>query len=252
MKNAQLDIFGEPDSGLRATVLAVHRKLCETYHCPVPYFHGLDPLSELVSSLLSHRTTNRVSGRAFRNLRDRFGGDEKGWVALIEAPLAEVESLIRDVTWPDQKARSLQRVLAEIRSRQGGSLALDWMAREPVERSRAWMESIPGVGPKTSAAVLSFSSLHLKALPVDSHHHRVASRLGWVPMKASLVSAHRTLEALLPEEWDAQQVYDHHEVMMFHGQKCCYFQSPECGRCPVLSACPHGQARLARDERKIA
>ena len=39
-------------------MLLVHERLCAAYGCPIPYFHDLDPLSELVSSLLSHRTRN--------------------------------------------------------------------------------------------------------------------------------------------------------------------------------------------------
>ena len=30
-------------------VLEVQKKLCAVYGCPIPYFHELDPLSELVS-----------------------------------------------------------------------------------------------------------------------------------------------------------------------------------------------------------
>jgi hypothetical protein len=56
----------------RARVLEVHRRLCAEYGCPIGYFHDLDPLSELVSSLLSHRTKNKDSGRAFRQLRAAF------------------------------------------------------------------------------------------------------------------------------------------------------------------------------------
>ena len=52
--------------------LAIHRRLCGVYHCPIPYFHDLDPVSELISSLLSHRTRNADSGRAFKALRARF------------------------------------------------------------------------------------------------------------------------------------------------------------------------------------
>ena len=96
--------------------------------------------------------------------------------------------------------------------------------------ARAWLEAITGIGPKTSAAVLSFSSLHRRALPVDSHHHRVAIRLGLIPASLAVGPSHRVLEAMLPEEWDAQQVYDNHEILMLHGQKVCHFRSPQCSR----------------------
>jgi hypothetical protein len=44
----------------RAFLVEVHQRLCAEYNCPIEYFHNLDPLSELVSSLLSHRTAPRT------------------------------------------------------------------------------------------------------------------------------------------------------------------------------------------------
>ena len=45
---------------------------------------------------------------------------------------------------------------------------------------------------------------------------------------------------LLPADWTAQQVYDHHEVLMLHGQRVCHFRSPACARCVLLDLCPEG------------
>ncbi|MCX6046975.1 MAG: Fe-S cluster assembly protein HesB, partial [Chloroflexi bacterium] len=56
--------------------------------------------------------------------------------------------------------------------------------------------------------------------------------------------AHALLEAQLPKDWTAQQVYDNHEVLMLHGQRCCYFRNPACERCAVLDLCPTGQAKV--------
>jgi endonuclease III len=80
---------------------------------------------------------------------------------------------------------------------------------------------------------------------VDSRHHRVAVRLGLISETLAVGPAHAVLQAQLPVDWSAQAVYDNHEVMMLHGQRCCYFRSPECGRCPVLELCPFGQAGVA-------
>ena len=224
-------------------LLEVHRRLCAVYECPIPYFHHLDPLSELVSSLLSHRTKNADSGRAFKALRAEFGDD---WAAVRDAPVARVQALISAVTWPEQKAPRIQAVLREIGHRRGGDLSLDFLAGMTPADARAWLEALPGVGPKTSAAVLSFSSLRMRALPVDSHHHRVAARLGIISERLPVGASHAVLEAMLPAEWDAQQVYDHHEVLMLHGQRCCYFAAPACERCAVLELCPTGQTRRKR------
>jgi endonuclease-3 len=89
-----------------------------------------------------------------------------------------------------------------------------------------------------------FSNLRLPAMPVDSHHHRVAQRLGLIGPKVGEGPAHALLAALLPPDWTAQQVYDHHEALMYHGQKCCYFYNPACARCVMLDVCPVGQANV--------
>lgn len=229
-----------PSAETRAFLVEVHGRLCRTYHCPIPYFHELDPLDELVSSLLSHRTKNADSARAYRNLRAGFAD----WEAVRDAPVQQVEEALSPCTWPEAKAPALQRTLREITARQG-RLTLDHLADLPVPEARAWLEAITGIGPKTSAAVLSFSSLHRRALPVDSHHHRVAIRLGLIPASLAVGPSHRVLEAMLPEEWDAQQVYDNHEILMLHGQKVCHFRSPQCSRCTLLDLCPTGQERPA-------
>ena len=225
---------------LRRKALALHERLCREYGCPIAYFQDLDPLDELVSSLLNHRTRNRDAKRAFEALRDRFDG----WEAVRDAPVAEVERAIAGVTWPEAKAPRLQSILKEIAVRRGG-LDLGFLAEMPVEEARAWLEDITGIGPKTSAAVLSFSTLRRAALPVDSHHHRVAVRCGLIPAKMAVGPSHAALAALLPEDWDAQAVYDHHEAMMLHGQRCCHHRRPDCERCVVLELCPEGQRRMA-------
>jgi endonuclease-3 len=157
--------------------------------------------------------------------------------------VVEVERAIASCTWADQKAPRLQQVLRLVGERLDGNWYLDFLGEMPVPEARAWLESLPGVGPKTSAAVLSFSRLRGRALAVDSHHHRVAVRLGIIPETIAVGPAHAILEAFLPENWTAQQVYDHHEVMMLHGQKCCYYRHPECDRCPLLTECPTGKTR---------
>ena len=50
-----------PAEDLKAKALDIHHRLCGVFGCPIPYFHALDPVIELVSSLLSHRTRNADS-----------------------------------------------------------------------------------------------------------------------------------------------------------------------------------------------
>lgn len=222
-------------------VLQVHHRLSAVYGTQIKYFHDLNPLSELVSALLSHRTKNSNSAKAFANLIDMFGS----WENVRDAPTDAVQVAIRPCTWPEQKAPRLQEVLRRVSERHG-SLSLDFLAGMEVPIARQWLEELPGVGPKTSAAVMSFSNLRAKALPVDSHHFRVAVRLDIIDVKIGEAKAHRVLEDLLPPDFNAQDVYDNHQVMMRHGQKICFHHHPDCKSCVLLDICPTGKAILKK------
>ena len=171
------------------------------------------------------------------NLKRRF----RRWEQVRDAPTKEVEAAISAATWPEQKAPRIQGALRAI-SERCGALSLEFLSEMEPREAQDWLESINGVGPKTSAAVLLFSRLRMPALPVDSHHHRVAQRLGFIPKSVGPGPAHARLRALLPGDWDAQTLYDHHEALMYHGQRCCFYRRPACGRCPVLPLCPFGMS----------
>lgn len=221
------------DPAVADKALAIHARLCPVYGCPIPYFHSLDPVSELVSSLLSHRTRNAESGRAFKALRARF----PDWESVIDAEVPEIQAAIAGVTWPELKAPRIREVLIAVRER-CGSLDLAFLGDLDVAAARAWLETIPGIGPKTSAAVLSFSTLRMPALPVDSHHHRVAQRLGLIGPRVDVGPSHAILRAQLPADWSAQALYDNHEILMLHGQQVCHHRRPACGRCVLVDLCP--------------
>ena len=78
--------------------------------------------------------------------------------------------------------------------------------------------------------------------PYPSTAITIAWPNGWPNMRPG--PAHVVLEAQLPPDWSAQQVYDNHEVLMLHGQRCCFFRNPACSCCPVLDLCPYGQRLL--------
>ena len=198
-----------------------------------------DPLSQLVSSLLSQRTTNKNKSIAFKTLKEAL----PTWEQVRDASVTEIERLIHVCTYAEQKAPRLKALLAEIEARTGG-LSLDFLQGMTEPEGKAWLMQLHGVGPKTASAVLSFSALRMKSLPVDVHHYRVAKRLELIGPAVGEAKAHDDLAALLPEDWTPQDYYDHHEVMMFHGQRCCFIKHPKCGECVLLDLCPTGQARL--------
>ena len=91
-------------------------------------------------------------------------------------------------------------------------------------------------------------SFGLPALPVDTHVHRVAQRLGLVPERATAEQAHDILEAML----EPDLVFPFHIMLIKHGRRLCGAQRPRCEDCPLLEGCPVGQAFTKAARRKIA
>jgi endonuclease-3 len=198
-----------------------------------------DPLSQFIYSLLSSRTKTETTYAVVRQLRARFGT----WENLRDASIAEIEDAIRDVTFPEQKALQLKASLVGITERYG-SLTLDFLARYRTEKIRAWLEQFPGVGPKTSAAVVNFSTLRRRAMCVDSHHLRVTQRLGLTP-RADAATTEERLMRMVPETWTAEMLDEHHQLIKQLGQAICTFSEPKCKLCPLLKICPYGQKQDA-------
>ncbi|MSQ30196.1 MAG: endonuclease III [Dehalococcoidia bacterium] len=186
------------------------------------------PVFELVLTLLSQHTSDRNSGQAMHRLIERF----PTWDAILAAPLHEVEEAIRPGGLAPTKSKRLQALLAEVRARRP-AWDLDFLRTLPLPEAKAWLTSLPGVGPKTAACVLLFA-LERPALPVDTHVERVAKRLGLVPPKMPPGRAHEALEAVLrPDE-----VYAFHVDLIQHGRRTCHARGPRCAECPLEARCP--------------
>ncbi len=96
-----------------------------------------------------------------------------------------------------------------------------------------YLLSLPGVGPKTAAIVLCFA-MGRPVLPVDTHVHRVAVRLGLIGGTTSPEKAHDALGAQVPDEL----VYRFHKALVRHGKLTCRARRPLCARCALRDICP--------------
>jgi endonuclease-3 len=200
---------------------------------PQPHEGRADPLSQLINSMISARTLDRVSWNAFVRLRAAF----EDWAAIAEASPKRIEAAIADVTFAEQKARQLPTLIRVIQIRAGG-LDLDFLAGLSVEDAMEWLQSLPGVGVKSAAVTLNFSALHGRALVVDTHVHRVAKRLGLVGRSGDPAQAYETLMAMVPAAWTAEDLFELHWLIKGLGQKICTDAAPRCGMCPLKAMCP--------------
>ncbi|NLE22364.1 MAG: endonuclease III [Actinobacteria bacterium] len=189
------------------------------------------PVDELVFTVLSQNTADVNTERTFASLKARF----PDWSAARDAPVEEIEEAIALGGLAHTKAPRIKRILEAISERTGEPDLgeLDGMSDE---EAQAHLVALPGVGPKTAACVLLFA-LERPVMPVDTHVHRVARRLGIIGEKVTAEQAHPLLTELAGPD-DPAQVYAVHVDFVRHGRRVCHARRPECGSCPLAPMCP--------------
>lgn len=207
---------------------AVLERLGDRYEHPRWAGPRLDALSELVLTILSQNTSDTNSFRAFTALRARYAT----WDEVLTAPTDELEDVIRPGGLAPTKSKRIQHVLAEVHAATGGTWDLSFLGERPLAEARGWLTSLPGIGRKTAAIILLFN-FGRPQLPVDTHVHRVASRMGMLPPKTPLDRAHDLLEEVL----EPDEMYPFHVELIRHGRDTCRAPRPICGLCPLTDVC---------------
>jgi len=208
-------------------VRTIYRRLSRRYG-PLDPPHSDDPLEELIVTVLSQNTSDVNRDRAYAALRARF----PTWEDVLAAPLPALVEAIRPGGLAPTKAPRIKAILAKIREREG-RLDLSWLRGAPTERVREYLASLPGVGPKTVACVLAFS-LGRPALPVDTHVHRTALRLGLIPPGLGAGRAHEAIEAVVPPRIRVRM----HVGLIRLGRNVCRAGIPRCAECALVDRCP--------------
>ena len=210
-------------------------------------------LGELVLTILSQNTTARNCNEAFRALSERF----PMWDQVMNAPWQEIADAIRVGGLANRKAPRIKSILREIHNERG-KLDLEWLADVPDDQALHYLLRFDGVGRKTAACVLMFA-LGRPVLPVDTHVHRVATRLGLIG-SMSADAAHDALQAIVihsssgarvrarvrarvelapDQRSEAERVYSFHINTVLHGRQVCHARNPECRRCCLSGDCDY-------------
>jgi endonuclease III len=185
-----------------------------------------DPLEELVSCILSQHTTDAKSFPAFTRLRESF----EDWQDVVDAGPAKVAPVIWDAGLANGKSKYIVGSLIKIKE-EFGDYTLEPLRRMPMLEARAWLMSLPGVGPKTASIVLCFA-LGRDAIPVDTHIYRVSWRIGLIE-EVGENKAHDLLLEVVPSEL----AFRYHTALIQHGRLVCKAPLPLCQDCTVTDLC---------------
>ena len=212
----------------------------------------LDPVSELILTILTQNTADTNAEKAYEALRTAYpsgrdpeahhpgigwGGDglstapPPDWTLVENAPLPALIDVIRPGGLAPQKAPRLQATLQRIREERG-AYDLEFLGEMPVLQARDWLTSIDGIGKKTASIVLAFC-FGAPVMAVDRHVERVSKRIGLIPAKATADQAHDLFLELV----DADRMYAAHVLLIHHGRAICHAQSPAHDICPLRDRC---------------
>lgn len=192
-----------------------------------------DPMHELISTMLSHRTTHANEEKAYYRMRERY----PTWPEVMAAPVEELTVALETAQFPGAKAVNIQKALRRIQSK-SPDFSLNFLKEMSVEDAMAWLTELPGVGLKTATLLLLFN-FHMPVLPVDTHVFRVSQRVGLIGAKVTAEKAHTMLLDMLPKE--APVLFNFHKHLYWHGQRICFWKNPDCPECPLKEICNYYQ-----------
>ncbi len=197
-----------------------------------------DPVWTLVQGVIGARTKTAVSNANTDRLLAAYGS----WEAVAEASVDALAELLAGATYPNVAAERLKACLTALIAERG-TVDLRHLSNLPTDEAMAWLEHLPGVARKIAAGVMNTSRFARRALVIDTHHRRVMQRMGLVPPRADTVRAYDVLMPVMPAEWSAAEIDEHHLLVKRIGQTTCRPSSMDCHACPVLSDCETGRTR---------
>lgn len=144
--------------------------------------------------------------------------------SLAKASEQDIFTLIRSVTYPNNKAKHLKNMALMICDKFNGNIPSD----------ETLLQKLPGVGRKTANVVASV--LHTKPLmAVDTHVYRVSARLGLTHNAKSPLQTEMQLVKNIPEAL----IHKAHHWLILHGRYTCKARNPECTVCGVSTVCKY-------------
>ena len=210
----------ESKSAKIARAAAIVERLRELYpsaECALQY-EG-EPWRLLVMGRLSAQCTDARVNIVCQDLFSRFPTPR----AMAEAPIEEIEDIVRPCGLYRTKARNIKDACALLVEQYGGVLPDDMDT----------LLTFPGVGRKIANLLLG-DIYHRPAIVADTHCIRISGRLGLVPQGCT--DPTRVEYALVPIIAPEEQSDFCHRIVWF-GREVCTARSPKCNECPLSALC---------------
>lgn len=193
-------------------------RFSEEMPAPKTELHYRNPFELLVAVILSAQCTDKRVNMITPALFEAFPTPR----ALADAAPEAVFELIRSVSYPNNKTKSLLGMARKLLDEHEGNVPDD------IDK----LLEIPGVGRKTANVILSVV-FDRPAMAVDTHVFRVANRIGLTDKSKNPLETERELMKNIPEELVGKA----HHWLILHGRYVCKARKPDCGNCFLTDIC---------------
>ena len=194
-----------------------------------------DPVWVLVHGVIGAQTKTVASNASTDGLIAEFGS----WDAVAKVPVDILEARLHRQSFPKVAADRLSACLNAIINK-CGSVDLSLLASLDTPSAMAWLEQLPGVARKNSAGVMNASTFNRRAMVIDGHHRRIMQRMGVVPAKADTARTYDVLMPIVPTDWSAEDMDEHHLLLKKLGQTFCRPRQLHCRDCLARPDCKTG------------
>uniref|UniRef100_A0A182K0N1 Endonuclease III homolog n=1 Tax=Anopheles christyi TaxID=43041 RepID=A0A182K0N1_9DIPT len=175
----------------------------------------------LVSLMLSSQTKDQANHECMLRLKKHGLTPE----AIVATDSAVLQKLIYPVGFYKNKTRFIKEVSQILIDQYGGD----------IPNSIEGLLKLPGVGKKMAHLCMRSAWNIVTGIGVDTHVHRIANWLKWVPKETK--NPEETRQAL--EKWLPYELWDEvNHLLVGFGQTICTSRFPRCNDCLNASICP--------------
>ena len=144
--------------------------------------------------------------------------------ALYDADVHDIENIIKPIGTYHIKAKNIIQIASKLFTEKNGIVPND----------RKFLETLPGVGRKTTKVVLS-NLFNTPCIAVDTHVSRVSKRLGIAKENDDVL----TIEKKLNKTFKKEQLNRLHHQLVLFGRYYCKAKNPECVNCGLKNICTY-------------
>ena len=171
----------------------------------------------LIATMLSAQTTDKRVNEVTEVLFKKYPNLE----ALRKSDINDIIKIIKPIGTYNKKAKNIIDIANKLKEK-----------NDIVPNDREFLESLPGVGRKTTNVVLS-NIYNVPCIAVDTHVHRVSIRLGIAKKNDDVYTTEKKLSKKF-KDYDLCRL--HHQLVLF-GRYYCKAINPNCENCKLKNIC---------------